>query len=49
MPKGFHLTASLPEQDRTGVPDHAGSAASDLQGMVPPRILHDEGKYSEAL
>jgi hypothetical protein len=42
MSKGFHLTASLAEQDRTGVPDHAGSAASDLQGMVLPRILHDE-------
>ena len=40
------LVGGLAEQDRAGVADQARPAAGDLQGMVPPRILHGEERSS---
>jgi hypothetical protein len=36
------LVGRLTEQDRAGVADQAGSFRGDLQGMVPPVMLHGE-------
>ena len=40
------LVSGRAEQDRADVPDQAGPAASDLQGTVPPRILHGQERSS---
>ena len=40
------LVGGLAEQDRAGVADQAGSAGGDLQGMVPPVMLHGEERSS---
>ncbi len=36
------LVGGLAEQDRAGVADQARPAGGDLQGMVPPVMLHRE-------
>ena len=36
------LVGGLAEQDRSGVADQACSVGGDLQGMVPPVMLHGE-------
>ena len=46
LPGQSRLVGGLAEQDHARVPDQAGSAASHLQGPVPLRILHDEGRSS---
>ena len=40
------LVSGLAEQDRARVADQARPAVGDLQGMVPPRILHGEERSS---
>ena len=40
------LVGGLAEQDRAGVADQAGPAGGDLQGMVPPVMLHGEERSS---
>ncbi|HEY1706237.1 MAG TPA: hypothetical protein VGG75_41710 [Trebonia sp.] len=36
------LVGGLADQDRAGVADQPFSVRGDLQGMVPPVMLHDE-------
>jgi hypothetical protein len=36
----------LAEQDRAGVADQTGPAGGDLQGMIPPVMLHGEERSS---
>ena len=40
------LVGGLAEQDRAGVADQAGPVGGDLQGMVPPVMLHGEERSS---
>jgi len=40
------LVGGLAEQDRAGVADQPGSVGGDLQGMVPPVMLHGEERSS---
>ncbi len=40
------LVGGLAEQDRAGVAGQAGPAGGDLQGMVPPVMLHGEERSS---
>jgi hypothetical protein len=40
------LVGGLPQQDRARVADQARPAAGDLQGMVPPVMLHGEERSS---
>jgi len=40
------LAGGLAEQDRAGVAGQAGPAGGDLQGMVPPVMLHGEERSS---
>jgi len=40
------LVTGLPEQDRPGVADQACPVGGDLQGMVPPVMLHREERSS---
>ena len=40
------LVSGLAQQDRAGVPDQARPVRGDLQGMVPPVMLHGEERSS---
>ena len=40
------LVGGLPQQDRAGVPDQPGPVGGDLQGTVPPVMLHGEERSS---
>ena len=40
------LVGGLPQQDRPGVADQARPVGGDLQGMVPPVMLHGEERSS---
>ena len=43
------LVGGLAEQDRAGVADQPGSVRGDLQGMVPPVMLHGEERSSPGI
>jgi hypothetical protein len=40
------LVGGLAEQDRPGVADQARPVGGDLQGMIPPVMLHGEERSS---
>ena len=46
LPGQSRLVSGLAEQDRAGVPDQARPVRGDLQGMVPPVMLHGEERSS---
>ena len=46
LPGQSCLVGGLPQQDRAGVADQAGPAGGDLQGTVPPVMLHGEERSS---
>ncbi len=46
LPGQSRLVGGLAEQDRAGVADQPGPVGSDLQGMVPPVMLHGEERSS---
>jgi len=46
LPGQSRLVGGLPEEDRAGVADQARSVGGDLQGMVPPVMLHGEERSS---
>ena len=43
------LVSGLAEQDRAGVADQARPVRGDLQGMVPPVMLHGEERSSPGI
>jgi hypothetical protein len=45
----FRVAGGLTEQDRAGVADQAGPAGGDLQGMVPPVMLHGQERSSPGI
>jgi hypothetical protein len=49
LPGQSCLVSGLAEQDRAGVPDQAGSFGGDLQGMVPPVMLHGGERSSSGI
>ena len=46
LPGQSGLVGGLAEQDRAGVADQPGPVRGDLQGMVPPVMLHGEERSS---
>jgi hypothetical protein len=40
------VVGGLAEQDRAGVADQARPVRGDLQGTVPPVMLHGEERFS---
>jgi hypothetical protein len=46
LPGQSRLVSGLAEQDRAGMADQPGPVGGDLQGMVPPVMLHGEERSS---
>jgi hypothetical protein len=49
LPAQSRLVGGLAEQDGAGVADQARPVRGDLQGMVPPVMLHGEERSSSAI